>query len=119
MGAGRAFGDYLKSKKISVSEVSEISGVKQQTIYSFINRDSNRIDINDFIRMCEAVGVRPEFFADSFEEHAVDSYCLTLDEQELLLLYREMKQRQSTERLAKYMELFRMITDEERKGEDT
>jgi transcriptional regulator with XRE-family HTH domain len=108
MGAGRVFGDYLKAKKISVSEVSEKSGVNQQTIYSFINRDSNRIDINDFIKMCDAIGVRPEFFSDSFKENETEAFYLSQDEQKLIMTFREIKgdDKDFIKRLLAYYELF-------------
>lgn len=90
MGTGGNFGSYLKANHIRVSEVSKKSGVNKNTIYSFIKRDSDRIDVNLFIKICEAVGVKPEMFSENPQQN----YVLTDEEKIIIEGYRKLSDEQ-------------------------
>ena len=103
MGIGANFGKYLKENHIRVSDVSRRSGVNKQTIYSFIKRDSDRIDINTFIKICDAIGVKPEMFG----EHQQIDYALNLEEQIVIECYRKLNEGQKdlVKRMLSYSEM--------------
>ena len=110
MGIGANFGNYLQENKIRVSDVAKKSGVNKQTIYSFIKRDSDRIDVNTFIKLCDAIGVKPETFGESQKRE----YVLTLEEQTIITCYRQLNngQKDLVKRMLAYNEMFKKYSDE-------
>lgn len=110
MGVGKNFGEYIKKNKITVSELSEKTGINQQTIYSLVNRDSSRVDINTFIKLCNAIGVYPEYFSDENPDER-----LQLNEDESLLIehYRTMTDHEKAmvKRLVGYGEALKELED--------
>lgn len=102
MGIGANFGKYLQENKIRVSEVSRKSGVNKSTIYSFIKRDSDRIDVNTFIKICDAIGVKPEMFS---EKPDVD-FILDSEEKIIIECYRHLNngQKDLVKRMLAYSE---------------
>lgn len=110
MGIGANFGKYLKENKIRVSDVAKKSGVNKYTIYSFIQRDSDRIDINTFIKLCDAIGVKPEMFG----EHQKIDYVLNLEEQVVIECYRKLNngQKDLVKRMLSYGEMFPKYMDQ-------
>lgn len=117
MGTGGNFGSYLKANHIKVSEVSRMSGVNKNTIYSFIKRDSDRIDVNLFIKICEAVGVKPEMFSDNPQQ----DYVLSDEEKIIIKGYRQLNngQKELVKRMIVYDDPFKKcMSDEMKKVED-
>ena len=86
MGLGANFGKYLKDHNIRVIDVARKSGINRYTIYSFIQRDSDRIDINTFIKLCDALGVKPEMFGESPK----NEFSLNDEERQIIEAYRHL-----------------------------
>lgn len=57
MGIGRKLTDILIEKGMNTNELAQRIGVTPSTIYSIIQRDSNRIDIDLIIKISRALGI--------------------------------------------------------------
>lgn len=64
MGIGNKLEKLLEEHELTVAELSRLSGVPQTTIYSVIQRNSKKIDINALISISRQLGVAPEYFGD-------------------------------------------------------
>lgn len=57
MGIGKRLEYLMKSRNTNANELAQKIGVRASTIYSLIQRDSNRMDINLIIKIAHALGV--------------------------------------------------------------
>lgn len=64
MSFGKNLELILKNKNMTVIELSRKVKVAPTTIYSLIQRDGNKIDIELFLRICRVLGVRPDIFME-------------------------------------------------------
>ena len=89
-----AFGSDLKKaideKNITAAELSRRTGIPKTTLSSIFKSDSDKIGINQFIKICDAIGCDPEQFYRDYKRRTSASSDLTKDEQHLLDLFRQL-----------------------------
>ena len=73
MGIGKKLESILQEQGLSPNALSEISKVPATTIYSMINRDSTKADIDTLIRICKALDVSPEVFYSEYAQEKKSS----------------------------------------------
>ena len=64
MAVGNKLGIIIKSKGLTQKEVAERAGITPQTLNNLITRDSARADIQVFMKICKALDVSLDVFAD-------------------------------------------------------
>ena len=64
MAVGNKLGVMIKSKGLTQKEVAERAGINPQTLNNLITRDSARADIQVFMKICKALDVSLDVFAD-------------------------------------------------------
>ena len=79
MGIGIKLENLLEEHGLTVAELSRLSGVPQTTIYSVIQRNSKKIDINALIEISRHLGVVPEYFADDEPQIRQPQACPSAD----------------------------------------
>lgn len=57
MGVGIRLKEILRSKKMTIKQLSEISGISANTVYSITKRDSERVDPIVLQSIADALGV--------------------------------------------------------------
>ena len=57
MGVGVRLKQVLKEHGMSIKQLSEITGISHNTLYSITKRDSNRVDIDMLQKIADALGV--------------------------------------------------------------
>lgn len=65
MGIGSKLDMLLKERNISPIELAREINVSPSTIYSIIQRDNKKIDIQVLFDMAHALGVDAEYFSDT------------------------------------------------------
>ena len=75
MGIGKRLEYLMKSRNTNANELAQKIGVRASTIYSLIQRDSNRMDINLIIKIAHALGVTAD---ELLSEDLVDESPKTL-----------------------------------------
>ena len=96
MGIGNKLNELLKKRNMTVTELSRRINVAPTTIYSIIQRNNKKVDIDVLLDIADVLGVTAEYFRDSpkSEPHTLaahfegDEY--TEDELELLEMYRHL-----------------------------
>lgn len=107
MGIGTKLEKLLEDRQLTVAELSRLSGVPQTTIYSVIQRNSKKIDINALISISKQLGVAPEYFGDDVQPsrpevceslalcqgaaHEAVQMLLRLDRDDLLIIQGELR----------------------------
>lgn len=71
MGIGSKLDKILKEKNISAIELARTINVAPSTIYSIIQRDNKKIDIQVLFDIAHALGVDAEYFAEKNEKNFV------------------------------------------------
>lgn len=71
MGVGFKLKKILREKKMTIKQLSEISGISINTLYSITKRDSERVDRVLLCRIASALSVSPE---ELLEATHVDDY---------------------------------------------
>lgn len=64
MGIGSKLTKLMQDKHTNANELSRVSGVPAQTIYSLIRRDASKVDIDSLIKIARALGVSAEYFCN-------------------------------------------------------
>lgn len=64
MGIGKILSDLLAQEKMKVSELAEKAQVKPSTIYSIINRDNMKVDLDILLSIAKVLDVPAEYFKD-------------------------------------------------------
>lgn len=65
MGIGNKLDELLKERGITVTELARKIDVAPTTIYSIIQRNNKKVDIDVLIKISKALGVNTEYFADN------------------------------------------------------
>lgn len=65
MGIGNKLNDLLKEKNMTVSELARRINVAPTTIYSIIQRNNKKVDIDVLLDIADVLGVNAEYFRDS------------------------------------------------------
>ena len=122
MSVGKKIGDLIKQQGKTQKEVAEKAGITPQALNKYIKRDSARIDVQAFYRICEVLGVDISYFdeerlKDFYKEHPnaapIDEYKgNTNNEKELLALFRKLDDRQQIKFIGKAEEIVKeMLAD--------
>lgn len=64
MAVGTKLGQIIKEKGLTQKEVAEKAGITPQTINAIIRRDSARADIQIMLKICKALDINIDIFAD-------------------------------------------------------
>lgn len=95
MGIGVILQNLLTEKGKNVNEVANEAGVKAQTLYSIIKRDSMSVNIQDLCKVAHCLGVTLDYFYNlTCGESPKPSRALSDDSQLRLLIenYLELNQ---------------------------
>lgn len=65
MGIGNKLEDLLKKRKMTVTELARRIDVAPTTIYSIIQRNNKKVDIDVLLDIADVLGVDAEYFRDS------------------------------------------------------
>lgn len=101
MGFSKQLKSIMHGRGITVKELSEISEVPASTIYSILQRDSSRVDINSVISIAHALEVTAdELLCDELNEDS-QNFNLSSYEKDLIKKYRSSSPgiRESIEKL--------------------
>lgn len=106
MSVGKKIGELIKEQGKTQKEVAERAGITPQALNKYIKRDSARIDVQAFYRICDVLGVDISYFdeerlKDFYKEHPDASpindgkpNSLSNNEKELVDMYRELTDEQ-------------------------
>ena len=65
MGIGNKLNELLKERNMTVTELSRRINVAPTTIYSIIQRNNKKVDIDVLLDIVDVLGVTAEYFRDS------------------------------------------------------
>lgn len=65
MGIGNKLNELLKERNMTVKELSRRINVAPTTIYSIIQRNNKKVDIDVLLDIADVLGVTAEYFRDS------------------------------------------------------
>lgn len=65
MGIGNKLSDLLKQRNMTVTELSRKINVAPTTIYSIIQRNNKKVDIDVLLDIADVLGVNAEYFRDN------------------------------------------------------
>lgn len=65
MGIGNKLNDLLKQRNMTVTELAHKIEVAPTTIYSIIQRNNKKVDIDVLLDIADVLGVNAEYFRDS------------------------------------------------------
>ena len=68
MGIGNKLDTLLKERGMTVTELARRVGVAPTTIYSIIQRNNKKVDIDVLIKIARILGINTEYFADSNDQ---------------------------------------------------
>lgn len=83
MGIGSKLSTLLAERGMTVTELARRVKVAPTTIYSIIQRDNKKVDIDVLIRISKVLGVNAEFFADDYDEPRTIAAHASLDSADL------------------------------------
>lgn len=89
MAVGSKLAQIINEKGLTQKEVAERAGIKPQTLNKIIVRDSARADIQIFIKICRALDVDLEIFADDALEEFYKDHPSVQREEPPQLTYRQ------------------------------
>lgn len=102
MGIKNRLTSLLKEKKMNINELASKIGVTSSTLYSIVQRDSTRIDIDLIMKMAHALGITADELL-SEEINQTDS--VDVNESRLLMYYERLNQ-EGRNRLLEQAEFF-------------
>lgn len=68
MGIGYKLDTLLKERGMTVTELARRVDIAPTTIYSIIQRNNKKVDIDVLIKIAKTLGVNTEYFSDLAEE---------------------------------------------------
>jgi len=68
MGIGNKLDLLLKDRNMTVTELARKVDVAPTTIYSIIQRNNKKVDIDVLIKISKILGVNAEYFSDNYDE---------------------------------------------------
>ncbi len=73
MSVGKMIADIMEYKGLKQVEVAQKAGIKPQTLNNIITRDSARVDVQIFLKICEVLEVPTSIFTkEAIEEFYKD-----------------------------------------------
>ncbi len=91
---GEVLKQVLDEKNVTVSQLAELTGISNQTLYSIIKRNNMKIDLNDLLIICRSLGVSVERFYGDYIDSQKTLNTLTPHETKVLTAYREQPEMQ-------------------------
>ena len=92
MGIGSKLKMIMDDRGLKVSELSELTHLPAQTIYSLISRDSNKVSIDALLTICNALSLSVEDFYNfdltESAENSQDAFRLSDHEKDVMNAYR-------------------------------
>lgn len=94
---GEVLKQVLEEKGVTVSQLSEHTGISNQTLYSIIKRNNMKVDLADLLKICHSLGVSVErFYGDYVDNHPItNAVYLTPHEKEVITAYRGQPEMQT------------------------
>lgn len=89
MGIGYKLKKLIEERKTNVNALANRANVKPTTLYSIIERDNTKVDIEVLIAIAKVLGVSVEYFSDSYVPTSSTYYL----DPETALLAQELKNR--------------------------
>ncbi len=68
MGFGKILEKKMKEKYVKQAELANAVGIPKTTLCSIITRDTNKVDIDQFLRICKYLNCAPEEFYAQYED---------------------------------------------------
>lgn len=59
---GSIIQQLLREKGLTTVDLSKLSGISASTLYSLIDRDDPSLSLSNFLKICKALNVAPEYF---------------------------------------------------------
>ncbi len=87
---GATLNKLLERRDLKVADLSAMSGVPIQTIYSIKKRDSLKVDFGTIVRLCRALDVPLEVFAEEASPGISFGSVVSSEEWELIRRYRNL-----------------------------
>ena len=73
MGIGAKLKKLIEDRNTNVSALAKRANVAPTTLYSIIDRDNNKVDIELLINIANILGVSVEYFSDNYDAYYTDS----------------------------------------------
>lgn len=74
MGIGNKLSELLKQKNMTVTELARKVNVAPTTIYSIIQRNNKKVDIDVLLDIADVLGVNAEYFRESAKPATIASH---------------------------------------------
>lgn len=74
MGIGNKLSDLLSERHMTVTELARKINVAPTTIYSIIQRNNKKVDIDVLLDIADILGVEAEYFRDSESQHTIAAH---------------------------------------------
>lgn len=74
MGLGNKLSDLLNERGLTVTELSRRINVAPSTIYSIIQRNNKKVDIDVLLDISQILGVDIEYFRDSAKHQTIAAH---------------------------------------------
>ncbi len=88
MGIKKRLATLMEEKSTNANDLAVKIGVAPTTIYSIMQRDSSRIDIDLIIKISHALGVTADELLSDEIQRSADSVSVTSEEYELIKKFR-------------------------------
>lgn len=72
MGLGKRLEQVISSRNLKIMQVASMSGVPASTLYSIIERDNKKIDIDILIRICKSLDIPVEYLVGDDSNNEVN-----------------------------------------------
>ena len=86
MGLGKKLTDIIASRNLKVTQVAQMADVPASTLYSIIDRDNKKVDIDVLIRICKALDVSTDYILQN--DDVAETIVLYNHEKKVITAYR-------------------------------
>lgn len=93
MGLGKKLTDIIASRNLKVTQVAQMADVPASTLYSIIDRDNKKVDIDVLIRICKALDVSTDYILQN--DDVAETIVLDNHEKKVITAYRNNPDMQS------------------------
>lgn len=91
MGFGKILGEKLEAKGIKQSDLADHIGISRSTLNGIIVRDTSKVEIEVFLKMCEYLDCDPEeFYEEYVNSNKRGEAKLTKEEEQLITKYQAL-----------------------------
>ena len=90
MSIGSKLKELIKERKTNVNKLAERAGVAPTTLYSIINRDNTKADIDVLIRIASILDVPVEYFSDNYNPNIEINMVVSESERKLISDFRKL-----------------------------